>query len=122
MKSIFAISALVLSAVALETRQSTTASVTVSFANDQTGASVAVEVPADYTDHAVMSLHEVYGMADTTSGFMATSAQLIDFTQAANCQINNNWNPVATLTATTTFAELGNSAVDLSYVTINCNA
>lgn len=122
MKSMFAISTFVLSAVALETRQSITESVTLSFANDLTGANLAVSVPADEADHAVVTLPEVYDMGDIISGFMATSTQLIDFTQSTNCQINHNYKKIATLDAMATFAELGNAAVDLHYVTVNCMA
>lgn len=123
MHSIFSVFALVFSAAALESRQSTTETVTVSFTNDLTGASVAIGVPADNIDHTVQSLNVVNGVMDTDSGFIATSVQLVSFTQTTNCMINHNWESVlATLTAQATYSELGNIAVDLNYVVVNCYA
>lgn len=123
MKAIVSLFALVLSAAALESRQSTTDIVVVSFANDLTGASVTFDVPADNKDHTIQSLNIVNGIMDTESGFMATSAQLVYFDQITNCMINNNWdNSLATLTAQATFSQLGNAAVDLTHVVINCYA
>lgn len=122
MQPVFSLFSLVLSAAALEPRQRTTEIVVVSFTNDLTGASVTFAVPADDNDHTIQSLNVVNGIMDTNSGFMATSAQLVYFTQATNCMINNNWdNVIATLTAQATFAKLGNT-VDLNNVVINCYA
>lgn len=122
MKSIIPLFTLVLSAAALEARQSTTDVVVISFANDMTGASITFDVPADNKDHKIQSLNIVNGIMDTDSGFMATSAQLVYFDQITNCMLNNWDNTLATLTAQATFAELGNAAVDLKSVVVNCYA
>ncbi|PLB46348.1 hypothetical protein P170DRAFT_362060 [Aspergillus steynii IBT 23096] len=100
--------------------------VTVSLANDQSGANAGVQFPADGNNRSIRTL---YGNTPVGAGgtVLASSAQLTAFPQTINCVIRNNGAVIATLTAQRTFADLDgnpNAAipVNLNGGVINCRA
>ncbi|KAI9035213.1 uncharacterized protein KD926_004277 [Aspergillus affinis] len=100
--------------------------VTVSLANDQSGANAGVQFAADGADRSIFALYG--GTAVGAGGIvLASSAQLTAFPQTINCVIKNNGVTIATLTAQKTFADLDGNPnvvvpVNLNRGIINCRA
>ncbi|RAL15791.1 uncharacterized protein BO97DRAFT_403062 [Aspergillus homomorphus CBS 101889] len=107
--------------VDIESRAST---VTVSLANDQTGANAGVAIPGDGVSRGIQTL---YGGTSVGSGgrVLASSAQLTNFPQWASCIIVNNGATIAYLNPQQTYADLDRDPsavkpVDLSGGSITC--
>ncbi|RAH65271.1 uncharacterized protein BO66DRAFT_405727 [Aspergillus aculeatinus CBS 121060] len=99
-------------------------SVTVSLANDQSGANAGVPIPGDGVTRSIQTLYG--GTSVGSSGkVLASSAQLTNFAQWSSCNIVNGGRSIAYLNSQRTFADLdGNpnaaTPVDLSGATITC--
>ncbi|PYH83594.1 hypothetical protein BO82DRAFT_400354 [Aspergillus uvarum CBS 121591] len=99
-------------------------SVTVSFANDQSGANAGVSIPGDGVTRSIQTLYG--GTAVGSSGtVLASSAQLTNFSQWSSCNIVNGGKSIAYLNSQRTFADLDGNPnavipVDLNGATITC--
>ncbi|CEJ57937.1 hypothetical protein PMG11_06612 [Penicillium brasilianum] len=124
MKSIIAISSLLVASVAAVPLEARSPSVTFALSNDYSGAYAGATFAADGTDKSIKSL---FGTSSVASGGVvrASSGQLTAFPQSISCVLKNGGTTFPTLTAQRTYIDLdGNPSavnpVDLTTAVITC--